>query len=61
MGNDIPHKYPFSDEGISWYTAVVKLVHILRNQIFTDEKCLEHCHVQDIVGKHYDMQLVVIK
>jgi hypothetical protein len=40
---------------------MVKLVHIPRNQIFVDGKCLEHCHVQDIVGKHYGMQLVAIE
>jgi hypothetical protein len=45
MGNDILHKYPFSCEGSSWYAEVVKLVHILRNQISADEKCLEHYHV----------------
>jgi hypothetical protein len=50
MGNDIPHKYPFSYEGPSWHAAVVKLVHIQRNQIFVDGKCLEHCHIQYIGG-----------
>jgi hypothetical protein len=40
---------------------VVKLVLIQHNQISTDEKCLEHYHVQDIAGKCFDMQLVVIE
>jgi hypothetical protein len=33
---------------------------ILRNQIFTDEKCLEHYHVLNIVKKCY-MQLAAIE
>jgi hypothetical protein len=61
MENDIPHKYLFFCESELWYAAVVKLVHIQRNQIFSDEKCLEHYHIQDITGKHYDMQLVAIE
>jgi hypothetical protein len=61
MENDIPHKYPFFCEGPSWYAKVVKLVHILYNQFFADRKCLVHYHIQDIVGKHYDIQLVAIE
>jgi hypothetical protein len=61
MGNDIPHKYLFFCEGLSRYAAVVKLVHIQRNQISTDGKCMEDYHVQDIMGKSYDMQLVTIE
>jgi hypothetical protein len=30
-------------------------------QNFVDRKCLEHCHVQDIAGKCYGMQLVTIR
>jgi hypothetical protein len=36
-------------------------VHIQRNQIFTNGKCLEHYHVQDIAGNIYYMQLIVIE
>jgi hypothetical protein len=60
MGNDIPHKYPFSFEGPLRYAMAVKLVHIQRNQIFTDEKYLKHYHVQDMEGKRYGMQLFTI-
>jgi hypothetical protein len=40
---------------------MVKLVHIPRTQIFTDEKCFEHYHIINIAGKCYDMQLVLIE
>jgi hypothetical protein len=40
---------------------VVKLVYILCTQISVDGKCLEHYHVLDIVGRCYNMQLVVIE
>jgi hypothetical protein len=47
--------------GPSWYTAMVKLVHIQRNQISVYEKCLEHYHVQGIAERCYSMQLVAIE
>jgi hypothetical protein len=61
MENDIPHKYQFFCDDPSWYVEVMKLVHILHNQISAYGKCLEHYHVQDIVEKQYDMQLVTIE
>jgi hypothetical protein len=40
---------------------MVKLVRILRTQIFADGKCLEHYHVLNIVERCYDIQLVAIE
>jgi hypothetical protein len=39
------NRYPFSCDGLSWYAVVVKLVHIQRNRISADRKCMEHYHV----------------
>jgi hypothetical protein len=61
MGNNIPYRYPLSCEDPLWYTAVVKLVHILHSQFFIDVKSLEYYHVQGIAGKCYDMQLIAIE
>jgi hypothetical protein len=50
----------FSVRARRGYVEVVKLVHILRTEIFTYEKFLEHYHVQGIAGRCYDMQLDAI-
>jgi hypothetical protein len=60
MRNYISHRYPFSCEGTSRYAAVVKSVHIQRNRISANGKCLKNYHLQSIVGKCYDMQLTTI-